>query len=112
MNLAAELMDTAAADTDVLRSLDSNGDTFAIPRDVDFLLIAPDRAKAVLVADFINDFSYGTAKVQDDASVLVVVNMPVEQPVILCISGFYTCVARMFGVKYDGWGCNVQRSPN
>ena len=108
MNLVAELMESAASDTDVLRSLNSNGDKFSVARDVEFLLIAPDREKATLVADFINDFSYGVATVQDDISVLVVVHMPVEQPVALCISGFFTCVARLFGVTYDGWGCVAQ----
>ena len=108
MNLVSELMETAAADTDVLRSLDSNGDTFAIARDVEFLLIAPDREKATLVANFINDFRYGVAKVQDEASILVVVHMPVEQPIALCVSGFYACLAKLFGVTYDGWGCVAQ----
>ncbi len=108
MNLAAELMETAAADTDVLRSLDANGDIFAEARDVEFLLIAPDQEKAALVAGFINDFSYGTATVQDETSILVVVHMPVEQRIILCVSGFYTCVAKLFGVNYDGWGCVAQ----
>ena len=108
MNLVAELMETAAADTDVLRSLDANGDRFSAARDVEFLLIAPDREKAILVAGFVNDFSYGTATVQDEASVLVVVHMPVEQSAVLCVSGFYTCVAKLFGVEYDGWGCVAQ----
>ena len=109
MNLVAELMDVAAADSDVLRSLDENGDTFASARDVEFLLIAPDTEKAKLVADFVNDFSYGIAVVQDATQVLVTVRMPVEQSIILCVSGFYTALARLFGVEYDGWGCDVQR---
>lgn len=108
MNLVAELMETAAADTDVLQSLDANGDKFAVTRSVEFFLIAPDQEKAELVAGFINDFSYGVATVQDGTSILVVVHMPVEQPIILCVSGFFTCVAKLFGVNYDGWGCIAQ----
>jgi len=108
MNLVAELMEVAAADTDVLRSLDASGDRFALARDVEFLLIAPDPEKAAIVADFINDFSYGIAVVQDNTQVLVTVHMPVEQSIVLCISGFYTALASQFGVEYDGWGCVAQ----
>lgn len=59
MKLVTTLMETAAADTDVLRSLDRNGDHFSVFRDVDFLLVAPDAEKAALVASFVNEHSYG-----------------------------------------------------
>ena len=108
MSVVDALMNAASADTDVLRSLDRNGDRFSVFRDVDFLLRAPSLEKAELVAGFINDHSYGKAKVQDDLSVLVVIRMPVEQPIALCVSGFFTCVSRLFGVEYDGWGCVAQ----
>ena len=108
MEFVATLMETAAADTDVLRSLDSNGDHFSKFRDVDFLLVAPDAEKAALVASFVNHHSYGRAVVQEPSSVLVTINMPVEQPVALCVSGFFTCLARLFDVEYDGWGCVAQ----
>ena len=108
MSAIEALRDGAIADTDVLRSLDSNGDRFSVFRVVDFLLRAPDAEKAALVAAFINDHSYGRAQVQDDLSILVVIAMPVEQPITLCVSGFFTCIARLFGVEYDGWGCVAQ----
>ena len=108
MTAVEALMEAAVADTDVLRSLDGNGDHFAVFRDVDYLLRAPTQEKAELVASFINDHSYGKAQLQDDLSVLVVIRMPVEQPIALCVSGFFTCLARLFGVEYDGWGCVVQ----
>jgi hypothetical protein len=108
MEFVATLMEMAVADTDVLRSLNGNGDRFSRFRDVDFLLIAPDADKAALVASFINDHSYGKAIIQDTASVLVTINMPVEQPIALCVSGFFACLAQLFGVEYDGWGCVAQ----
>ena len=108
MNMVSDLMAVAVADTDVLGSLDRNGDRFSAFRDVDFLLRAPDAAKAQLVADFINEHSYGKATVQDSTSILVVVNMPVEQPIILCISGFFACICNLFAIEYDGWGCVAQ----
>jgi len=108
MEFVATLMETAAADTDVLRSLDRNGDQFSRFRDVDFLLVASDAEKAALVASFVNDHSYGKATLQEPSSVLVTINMPVEQPVALCVSGFFACLAQLFGVEYDGWGCAAQ----
>jgi hypothetical protein len=108
MEFVTTLMETASADTDVLRSLDRNGDHFSMFRDVDFLLVAADAEKAALVASFVNDHSYGKAVLQDAASVLVTINMPVEQSVALCVSGFFTCLAQLFGVEYDGWGCVAQ----
>ncbi|OOG38362.1 ribonuclease E inhibitor RraB [Rhodanobacter sp. C05] len=108
MKLVTTLMETAAADTDVLRSLDRNGDRFSVFRNVDFLLVATDAEKADLVASFINDHGYGKAVLQEPASILVTINMPVEQPVVLCVSGFFACLAQLFGVEYDGWGCVAQ----
>ena len=108
MNMIAELMEHAVADTNVLRTLDRNGDRFSAFRKVDFLLRCPDAAKASLVASFINDHSYGSAVVQDSKDVLVAVQMPVEQSVLLCVSGFFVCLAQAFGIQYDGWGCVAQ----
>lgn len=111
MEFVATLMETAAADTDVLRSLDRNGDHFSMFRDVDFLPVAPDAERAALVASFVNDHSYGKAVLQDPASVLVTINMPVEQSVAPCASGFFSCLAQLFGVEYE-WGVWRRRKPN
>jgi len=113
MSLVEELMDNAVADIDVLRSLDEQGDTFTIFRDVDFLLRAPSREKAELVAGFVNDYQYGIATPVEDAgnhSVQIIINMPVTQHVILTVSGFMNCIAALYGLEFDGWGCVAQRS--
>jgi hypothetical protein len=107
-------METAEADTDLLRTLDAQGDDFSIPRDVEFFLRAPSKEKAETVAGFINDYQYGVATPQmsdGDHSVLVVVHMPVQQHAILSVSGFMACVCELYGLDYDGWGCVTQVRP-
>jgi hypothetical protein len=112
MKLVQELMEHAASDIDVLRSLESNGDVFTTFREVDFLLIAPTQEQAEVISDFLNDHHYGKAtcsEVDGKFHVQVFIHMPVTQAVIACVSGFMACVARMFGANYDGWGCVAQR---
>ncbi|WP_266180359.1 ribonuclease E inhibitor RraB [Dyella humicola] len=107
-----KLLEVADGDTDTLRELDSNGDDFSIPREVEFMLLADSKESADNAADIINDFKYGTAEVLSEEgvySVQVVIFMPVMQNVILSISGFMQCFAQSFGLKYDGWGCMVQK---
>ena len=65
MSVIEKLIDGAVADVDVLRSLDSHGDNFSKPRDVDFLLRSPSKDKAELVASFINDYQYGQATAEE-----------------------------------------------
>lgn len=111
MKVIDELMQTAVADVELLRKLDSQGDRFGIFRDVEFLLRAPTADKAITVASFINEHQYGVATPQDleaSPSVLVVVHMPVEQHILQSVSGFMVCVSQLFGLEYDGWGCVVQ----
>jgi hypothetical protein len=111
MSFVAQLMESAASDTDVLRSLDRNGDDFSKFREVDFLIIAPNPEKAQTICGFVNDYSYGVATVQapeNPSNVLIVIRMPVEQSIILCVSGFMACVAHLFGAEFDGWGCTAQ----
>ncbi|QGZ65157.1 ribonuclease E inhibitor RraB [Paraburkholderia acidisoli] len=105
-------MKTALADVDHLRAMDAKGDDFSLSRDVEFCLLAPSAEKAATVAGFINDYQYGRASVQHveaQCRVLVLVHMPVLQHNILAVSGFMTCIAALFGLTYDGWGCVVQQ---
>lgn len=111
MSFVAQLMDTAVADTDLLKSLDEKGDDFRIARDVDFLLRARDKAKAELVCNFINEYSYGNASVQEAGGaycVTVVIHMPVTQHVVLSVSGFIATLCHLYELEYDGWGCIAQ----
>ena len=111
MAVVETLMETATADVELLRKLDSQGDRFSIPRNVDFLLRCPTAEKAEIVAGFINEYQYGVATAQDletSPSVLVVVHMPIEQHALHAVSGFMACVCELYGLDYDGWGCVVQ----
>lgn len=104
-------MDGAIADVDVLRSLDAQGDIFITPRDVDFLLRAHSSEKAELVAGFINEYKFGVATSvsnENGSSIQVVINMPVTQNVILSVSGFMSCIAAIYDLEFDGWGCVAQ----
>jgi len=112
MSVVQDLMNHARSDTDLLGSLDAQGDDFSRHRDVDFLLLAPSSEKAELLRDFINDHQYGVASLNDAKQphgVQVVVSMPIEQNVICSVSGFMACLAKLFACEYDGWGCLVQK---
>jgi len=108
MSVISKLMDSAIADVDVLRSLDSNGDDFSKFREVDFHFRCPNSEKAHLVAGFINDYSFGHATANDDNTIHVLINMPVEQHIITPVSGFMLCLAELYGIEFDGWGCVAQ----
>jgi hypothetical protein len=107
------LLDTARADTDLLLTSDKHGDVLSKRRDVTFLLLAPEQAKAGLVANFIEDNRYGRAVVETGESqvrVCVHINMPIDQPIICSVSGLMACVAAIFGLEYDGWESEIQRA--
>lgn len=109
-SVVQKLMNSAVANVDVLRSLDSHGDDFSKFRDVDFLFYCPNEEKAELVAAFINDHQYGVATASHkngESTLQVVINMPIQQHIILSVSGFMTCLAELYGLDFDGWGCCV-----
>ena len=113
MTLFALLYQNAVADTDLLRKNDQLGDTFAVPRQVDFAFKTGDRERADDFAEFVNGKSYGTAAVRKitdgDFQVLVLITMPITQQLIGCVSGFMLCLSRLFQIDYLGWGSVVQK---
>ncbi len=113
MSVIETLLDTAYQDTQLLIGNDERGDNFNIPRDVDFVLNAETEKKADTVASFINDNQYGKAsyeQVENKYRILVVVNMPSTQNLICSVSGLMACIAALFSVEYDGWGCIIQNA--
>ena len=105
------LLDNAYQDSQLLQGNDEKGDVFSIFRDVDFRLYAKDRAKAELVTNFINDNCYGKASNSEHEGnhfVSVVVNMPTTQNILNSVSGLMTCIAKIYDLEYDGWGCELQ----
>lgn len=111
MSIVDTLLDTAYQDTQLLIANDERGDNFSIPRDIEFVLYAEDEEKANTVASFIDDNRYGGAtfeKVEDRYRILVVLNMPSTQHLVCSVSGLMACIAELFSVEYDGWGCVLQ----
>lgn len=105
------LLDTAKADTELLRANDARGDVFSVPRRVDFLLRASTEGKSKLVADFIRDNQYGEVIASSDENghrISVLITMPITQNVLCAVSGLMACVSKIFDVEYDGWGSVIQ----
>jgi hypothetical protein len=105
------LLERAKADTDLLLKNDALGDSLAVPRAVDFLFRAPTAEKAEIVSGFINDNRYGVAtatSLGEEHTVAVIVHMPITQHVLCSVSGLMACIAKIFGVDYDGWGSEIQ----
>jgi len=112
MSVVEALLDNAYQDTQLLTGNNEKGDNFNTFRDIDFILYTDNAEKADTVTSFINDNRYGTASFKKDGDkfiILVVVNMPSTQNIVCSVSGLFTCVAQLFDVNYDGWGCVLQK---
>ena len=113
MSVVEKLLDTAYQDTQLLIGNDEKGDNFDIPRDIDFVLYAETEEKADTVSSFINDNQYGCSSfkvVEGRYQILVIVSMPSTQNLVCSVSGLMACVAALFSVEYDGWGCVLQNT--
>ena len=111
MSLVEKLLDNAYQDTQLLIGNEEKGDDSAIYRDVEFIFYAHSQEKAELVASFIDDNRYGASiaeKVSEKFRVTVTVNMPTTQNIACSVSGLMACIAELFGIEYDGWGCKLQ----
>lgn len=98
-------------DWELLRALDELHDNVAIPRDVEYVLIARTRDRAEQVADFLRRQCEARAIVREfdsEFTILVTIHMPVRRQIALSVSGFMVCVCRMYGLEYDGWSCVPQ----
>lgn len=112
MNLIEDLLSAAHEDTQLLIKNDSLGDDFSIPRDVDFVLYSTDGQRAQTVASFIADNQYGVPRVEvldGRHRILVTINMPITRQVLCSISALMVCLAQLFSIEYDGWGCVIQK---
>ena len=108
-----ELLKNAYEDTQLLNGNDEKGDDFSVFRNVDFYLYAPDKEKGELVTSFINDLCYGDAIYSENEgnhTIRVTVYMPTTQNIICSISGLMTCIAAIYNLEYDGWGCELQKN--
>lgn len=105
------LLENAYQDTQLLIGNDQKGDNFSVSREVDFVLYAKDRDKGELVANFINDNRYGKAVYSENDGnhrITVTIDMPTTQNLVCSVSGLMTCIAALYDLEYDGWGCTIQ----
>jgi len=115
MSIVELLMETAVEDSKLLVKNQGLGDRSEIARDVDFVLYARDEEKARLVASFVTDYRYGRASVeriehQGDVSwrLSVTIHTPTTENVVMTLSAFMVCLAKLYDLDYDGWGCVIQ----
>lgn len=105
------LLNTSYQDTQLLIGNDEKGDIFSIYRDIDYIFYAKNEDKAISVVSFIEENHYGDAsfeKVNGKYRIMVTINMPSTQNIVCSISGLMACIAILFSIEYDGWGCVLQ----
>ena len=115
MSLVECLMDTAVQDSDLLVRNQELGDRSEMPRDIEFVLYAKDKKRAELVASFVSDYRYGKASVEhtEDCGeyswrLLIVIHSPTTENVVMSLSAFMVCLANIYDLDYDGWGCLIR----
>jgi hypothetical protein len=121
MSLVESLLDNADSDRDLLRKNEAIGDIASIPRDLDFVLYAKNQKKAELVCSFVHDNSYGRSFYQavpenparSQHRIIVQVFMPTTEHAVCAVSGLMVCLAKLYDLEYDGWGCSIKdKRPN
>ena len=118
MHLVEILLETAVADSHLLYHNREAGDQFWRSRDLEFIFYSPDKEQIETVASFVTDNRYGDPRIEDfeddqgktNYRLIVVVNGPATDPVVHSISALMACVAAIFQIEYDGWGCMMQKS--
>jgi hypothetical protein len=119
MTLVEKLLENSESDRDLLQKNVAAGDVPSIPRDAEFVLYAKDKERAELVCSFIHDNSYGRAIYQHVAEnqagaqhrIIVAVFMPTTEHALCAVSGLMVCLAKLYDLDYDGWGCSLQEEP-
>lgn len=107
-----ELVETAAADVETLRSLATQGDILEKARAVDFFIECDSFEVAKAVSAYLNAGGYANAKVDiDDDSfrVTATVAMALEGSHLLTTSGLLLCISRLFRAEYTGWGTLLKK---
>jgi hypothetical protein len=115
MSIVQSLMETAVEDSHLLVRNQEMGDNSELPRDIDFVLYAKDREKAELVASFVTDYRYGRPSVEDRVEergeyswrLLITIHSPTTENVVMTLSAFMVCLAKLYDLDYDGWGCTI-----
>jgi len=120
MTLVEKLLDNSESDRDLLQKNLAAGDVPSIPRDAEFVLYAKEKERAELVCSFVHDNSFGRAIYQfipenqagSQHRIIVAVFMPTTEHAICAVSGLMVCLAKLYDLEYDGWGCLLKEAPN
>jgi hypothetical protein len=109
-------MDTAVEDSQLFFKNRELGDQAERPRDIDFVLYAKNEERVNLVASFVTDYRYGKPTVQRverhgavSWQLQITIHSPATENVVMTLSAFMVCLSQVYGLDYDGWGCNIQR---
>jgi|SRR5690606_24911453 regulator of RNase E activity RraB len=112
MSFIEQLMENAEADTELLYALNEHGDDFQVPRMVEFTFTGDSLERINAAAEFIKGYQYAATEILEDEEegyqLFATIDMPITQPVLLSVSGFFTCVAELFELEYNGWGSMAQ----
>jgi hypothetical protein len=98
------------ADIDLLAIRRAQHDVASERRAVDFTFVTDTEAKARAIAGFLMDFGYAATRIHpEEASyrILASIEMPLDQQLLLSVSGFMFCIGELFSGHYDGWGAVV-----
>jgi len=113
MTIVEQLLKNAYEDTQLLIGNDKKGDNFSHLRDIEFVMYADNKETADAVTGFINDNRYGNASLEETEEkfrISVVINMPSTQHLVCSTSGLMSCIATIFSLEYEGWGCVIQNT--
>ena len=116
MSVVELLLENAVEDNHLLMKMQGLGDRLDCARDLDFVLYAKDEKRAKLVASFVKDNRYGKPSVRRIKHageiawrLLVVIHAPATEHVVHTLSAFMTCLAGIYDLEYEGWGCGIEK---
>lgn len=116
MHIVEQLLNTAVEDNRLLMRNQELGDRLELFRDLEFVLYAKSGEKAELVASFVLDNRYGrpsVERIEHEGTalwrILITIHAPATEHVVHTLSAFMLCLANLYDLEYDGWGCVIQR---
>jgi len=116
MHIVECLLETAVEDNQLLIRNQELGDRPEVPRDIDFVLYAKNQERAELIASFVTDNHYGQPSVERVEykgtatwQLLITINAPTTEHVIMPISAFMVFLAQLYDLEYDGWSSMIQK---
>jgi len=110
VSVIEKLVTVTSADIDLLAARRAQDDVASERRMVDFAFVTDTEAKARAISGFLMDFGYAATRIHPENTsyrVLASIEMPLDQQLLLSVSGFMLCIAELFSGHYDGWGAVI-----